>query len=379
MMRQFEDDPSLSELLDASQIKRLETSLAKLGARHAKLTATFSEGAVPVEFNLETVGWLNADCHPDTLTAMAELVGFILFFVAKYRLAANVHHTSTEAGYAELQKKHKALQESESRYKALSDQLQERVTEQVATIQKAQRELYESAKTRAVGQLAAGVAHEINNPIGFIKSNLKVASDYVNELEAKLPDDQETRELLVDFRDLLDESIDGSRRIATIVADLKTFSSIDHADYTQCNINELLTASLRILLTSHSDRELVIDKRFGDIPDIPGNPARLSEAFFNVLDNSAKAIGESGKIIIKTATDSKGNVVVVIQDNGCGISSTEQEQVFDPFFTSRPVGSGTGLGLTVAQDTLRAHKGLLRLDSREGRGTRVTMLLPRNS
>lgn len=378
-MRNFEDDPGLADLLDPAQIDRLASNLARLGLGQVHLSAERQEGAVPVEFNLETVGWLSADCDPDTLHATAELVAFILFFVAKYRLAANIHHDATEAGYAELQRKHDALQESEARYRTLSGQLQERVKEQVATIQKAQQELYESAKTRSVGQLAAGIAHEINNPIGFINSNLKVAGDYLDELQAKLPDDGETTELLDDFRDLLAESLDGSRRIAAIVSDLKTFSSIDHADYTHCNVNDLIKASLHMLQTSHGSRKLNIDQRLGDIPEIPGNPARLSEAFYNVLDNAARAIDEEGRIIVKTATDNSGNVAIVVQDNGCGITEAVQEQVFDPFFTSRPVGSGTGLGLTVTQDTIRAHKGLIRLESREGTGTRVTMLLPHAS
>lgn len=378
-MRHFEDDPHLSDLLEPSQIRRLEDSLSALGLTEARLGADHRPGAVPVEFNLETVGWLSAQCDADTLGAAAELVAFILFFVAKYRLAANIHHDATEAGYAELQRKHEALQASEARYRALSSQLQERVKEQVATIQKAQQELYESARTRSVGQLAAGIAHEINNPIGFINSNLKVAGDYLDELEAKLPDDSDTRDLLADFRDLLAESLDGSRRIATIVADLKTFSSIDHADYTHCNVNDLIRASLHMLQTSHGDQVLDIDQRLGELPEIPGNPARLSEAFYNVLDNAARAIDDNGRIVVKTATDSSGNIAVVIQDNGCGISETAREQVFDPFFTSRPVGSGTGLGLTVALDTVRAHKGLIRVESQEGRGTRVTILLPHGS
>lgn len=375
-MRHFEDDPTLTDLLDATQIARLETNLTGLGLDDARLTAERQQGAHPVEFNLETVGWLSGNADRGLLARAAELVSFVLFFVAKYRLAANLHHDTTEASYAELQRKHEALQASETRYRTLSDQLQEQVREQVNTIQKAQQELYESAKTRSVGQLAAGIAHEINNPVGFIQSNLKVAGDYLEELEAKLPNDEETAELLSDFRDLLAESLDGSRRITTIVADLKTFSSIDHAEYAHCNVNALVKASIHLLQTCYSDRALSIDERLGELPAIAGHPARLSEAFYNILDNAARAIGEDGRIIVKTTTDNSGNIAVVIQDNGCGIPAEEQDQVFDPFFTSRPVGSGTGLGLTVAQDTVRAHKGLIRLESREGTGTRVTLLLP---
>ncbi|SFR67254.1 His Kinase A (phospho-acceptor) domain-containing protein [Marinobacter daqiaonensis] len=375
-MRQFEDDPTLTDLLQPQQVSRLESSLEALGLGRVSLTTTRHENAIPVEFNLETVAWLSGDCSQKNLRAAAELVSFILLFVAKYRLAANLHHDATEAGYEELQRKHEALKASEARYRTLSDQLQEKVKEQVETIQKAQQELYESAKTRSVGQLAAGIAHEINNPIGFMKSNLKVAGDYLDELEEKLPGDEATRDLLNDFRDLLAESQDGARRIATIVADLKTFSSIDHAEYTHCRINDLLKAAIHLLRTSYSDRDLAIDERLGELPDIQGNPARLSEAFYNVLDNAVRAIDEEGRIIVKTATDSSGNIAVVIQDNGCGIPEASRGQVFDPFYTSRPVGSGTGLGLTVARDTVRAHNGLIKLESRLNAGTRITLLLP---
>lgn len=378
-MRQFEDDPKLGDLLQPDQITRLESTLAGLGLGSFRLTPERQADAVPIEFNLETVAWLSGDSDQRTLKATSELVAFILFFVAKYRLAANLHYDTTEASYAELQRKHEALKESEERYRTLSDQLQEQVKEQVETIQKAQQELYQSAKTRSVGQLAAGIAHEINNPIGFIKSNLKVAGDYLDELEQKLPADEATGELLRDFRDLLTESVDGTRRIAAIVSDLKTFSSIDHAEHTHCNINELLKAALHMLRTSYNHRVLDIDERLGQLPELLGNPARLSEAFYNVLDNAAKAIDEEGRIVVKTATDNSGNIAVVIQDNGCGIPEGVRSQVFDPFYTSRPVGSGTGLGLTVARDTVRAHKGLIKLESRVNTGTRVTLLLPRSN
>jgi signal transduction histidine kinase len=375
-MRNFEDDPTLADLLSEEQQQRLSGLISNLCQAPVSLSGKTGEPAVPLEFNLETIGWLTGGGDDQERQAAADLISFIMLFVAKYRLAANLHHDTTEASYAELQRKHEALQASEARYRALSDQLQEQVREQVDTIQKAQQELYESAKTRSVGQLAAGIAHEINNPVGFIQSNLKVAGDYLDELEEKLPRDEDTRELLADFRDLLAESLDGSRRIATIVSDLKTFSSIDHAEYTHCNINGLVRASIHLLQTCHGDRQLTIDERLGELPDIPGNPARLSEAIYNILDNAARAIDDGGRIIVKTATDDSGNIAIVVQDNGCGIPPDEREQVFDPFFTSRPVGSGTGLGLTVARDTVRAHKGLIKLESREGTGTRVTLLLP---
>ena len=379
-MRNFEDDPTLSDLLTPDQLQRLNRMLSALCREPVEIGTDRQTDAVALEFNLETVGWLAGGSSEQERLAAANLVSFLMMFIAKYRLAANLHHDTTEASYAELQKQNEALKASEARYRALSDQLQDTVDEQVAVIKQAQMDLYESARLRSVGQLAAGVAHEINNPIGFISSNLKVAGDYVNELRELVPESDQNRDLLNDFTDLIGESSDGARRIASIVSDLKTFSSIDQADYTLCDVNELLASAVHLLRTEHG-HDLEILEKPGELPGISGHPSRLSQTFYNLLDNAAQALkcrdqgAESGQILAKTCIDSDG-IRVVIQDNGCGIAESIREQVFDAFFTSRPVGAGTGLGLTVARDTARAHQGTIQIDSKEGTGTRVTLFLP---
>lgn len=379
-MRNFEDDPTLGDLLTDDQLQRLNQTLSSLCEAPVTVAPGKSDGAMPVEFNLETVGWLSGGQSPRQRQAAAELVAFLMMFVAKYRLAANLHHDATEASYAELQRQNEALKASEARYRELSNQLQDKVDEQVAVIRHTQQDLYESAKLRSVGQLAAGVAHEINNPIGFIASNLRVARDYVGDLNDLLPDNPQNQELLEDFQSLINESLDGAKRIASIVADLKTFSSIDQADYTLCNVNQLLQSSIHLLRT-HYGHELEITERLGELPDVSGHPARLSQAFYNLLDNAAQAVrdaaatGEEGRILVKTLAGD-GEVQILIQDNGCGIADDIRSRIFDAFFTTRPVGSGTGLGLTVARDTVRAHQGNIHIDSREGAGTRVTLALP---
>jgi len=379
-LRNFEDDPTLSDLLTPEQLQRLNRMLSALCREPVEIGTDRQTDAVALEFNLETVGWLAGGSSEQERLAAANLVSFLMMFIAKYRLAANLHHDTTEASYAELQKQNEALKASEARYRALSDQLQDTVDEQVAVIKQAQMDLYESARLRSVGQLAAGVAHEINNPIGFISSNLKVAGDYVNELRELVPESDQNRDLLNDFTDLIGESSDGARRIASIVSDLKTFSSIDQADYTLCDVNELLASAVHLLRTEHG-HDLEILEKPGELPGISGHPSRLSQTFYNLLDNAAQALkcrdqgAESGQILAKTCIDSDG-IRVVIQDNGCGIAESIREQVFDAFFTSRPVGAGTGLGLTVARDTARAHQGTIQIDSKEGTGTRVTLFLP---
>ena len=382
-MRNFDDDPKLNDLLSGDQLARLNQCLSALCSEPVFLSETRSVPAsVPVEFNLETVGWLSGGSSASEREAAASMTAYLMMFVAKYRLAANLHYDATEAGYAELQRRNEALIESESRYRELSDQLQQKVDEQVDVIRKTQQELYDSARLRSVGQLAAGVAHEINNPIGFISSNLRVAKDYVRDLEEMLPNTPVNQDLLTDFTDLLTESIDGARRIASIVADLKTFSSIDQADYSRCDINSLLTSAIHLVQTEYN-HELQITEELKELPAIDGHPSRLSQTFFNLLDNAAQATREAeaekgkGRILVKTLMQGS-DVQVIIQDNGCGIPDENQKRVFDAFFTSRPVGSGTGLGLTVAQDTVRAHSGRLQIDTREGTGTRVLLTLPIN-
>lgn len=380
-VRNFEDDPALSDLLSKDQLRRLEECLNGLCRAPIAVSAMKPDsGGVPIEFNLETVGWLTGGASAGEQKAASELVAFIMMFIAKYRLAANLHHDTTEASYAELQRQNEALKKSEARYRELSDQLQVKVDEQVGVIKQAQQELYESARLRSVGQLAAGVAHEINNPIGFMSSNLRVARDYVSELAALLPETPSNQELLADFNDLLGESIDGAQRIASIVDDLKTFSSIDQADYTRCSINHLLTSAIHLVQTEYN-HQIEIIERLNELPEISGHPSRLSQTFFNLLDNAAQAVRDcgtakgSGRIMVKTLVQDT-DIQVIIQDNGCGIPEENRARVFDAFFSSRPVGSGTGLGLTVAQDTARAHGGRLQLESLEGSGTRVRLSLP---
>lgn len=381
-MRNFGDDPTLTDLLSSDQLCRLNRTLSALCRKPVEVGSDKKPDAVALEFNLETVGWLSGGSSEEERLAAAELISFLMMFIAKYRLAANLHHDITEASYAELQRQNEALKASEARYRELSDLLQAKVNEQVAVIEQAQMDLYESARLRSVGQLAAGVAHEINNPIGFISSNLKVAGEYVNDMRDLIPDTDQNRELLDDFIDLITESSDGARRITRIVSDLKTFSSIDQADYTLCDINELLSSAVHLLQTEYG-HDLVILEKLSEIPRVSGHPSRLSQAFYNLLDNAAQALKsteqgiDGGRILTKTLI-SANDVQVVIQDNGCGIAEDIRQRVFDAFFTSRPVGSGTGLGLTVARDTVRAHQGTIQIDSREGTGTRVTLTLPIN-
>lgn len=377
-MQDFEQDPSLNDLLTPDQLTELATLLSCLAGADIALSDVAEppgESSIPIELNLETVGWVTGEPPENTRRAAAKLAEFITFFIFKYRLAATLHRSTTEASYEELKQQNEALRISEARYRELAGTLQEKVDSQVEVVRQAQQELYESARLRSVGQLAAGVAHEINNPIGFIKSNLQVAREYVGELEAELRPSHQLAETLDDFRELLAESLHGATRIASIVANLKSFSSIDHADYSECSLNQLIEPTLNLLQTNYQ-QSLEIRTDLTPVPDVQGHAAKLSQALFNVLDNAAQAVAEGGSIRVKSSVTSGGLVRIDIMDTGFGVPESKQGQVFDPFFTTRKVGAGTGLGLTVARDIVLAHGGQIRFKSQAGKGTWVTIELP---
>ncbi|GGX82281.1 hypothetical protein GCM10007160_07070 [Litchfieldella qijiaojingensis] len=370
-MSNLEDDPSLDDLLAPSHRARLVQLLSTLSGADVELVEDPDESVSPLEFNLDTLGWLKTTLPKERHRAAIQLFELFLLYAGKYRLAANLHLDVTEASYVELQQRNAALQASEARYKKLSEQLQQQVEEQVKVIEKAQQQLYESARLRAVGQLAAGVAHEVNTPLGYIGSNLAVAGDYLDEIEAKLSLDDDLAIVFEDFRALLGESRSGAQRIAGIVLDLRTFSNIDQAEFTSCDLNALLTTACHLLQAEHH-QTLSIKSHLSELPELEGHPAKLSQAFYNVLDNAAKAIDGEGVINVESRFRD-GVWEINIEDNGCGMPEEVMARVFEPFFTTRSVGAGTGLGLSVARDILTAHRGSVLLRSHPGQGTCVTL------
>ena len=227
---------------------------------------------------------------------------------------------------------------------------------------------------RAVGQLAAGMAHEINTPIGFITSNLGIAGDYLAEIEAATPPESGLRESLDDFHDLLDESREGAEWIARIIRDIRTFANIDRADFHAFDLNALILTTTNLIQAEYR-HALRIELRLGEIPELTGYPAKIAHALYNALDNAARAQGNGGAVTVTTQR-AEGMVDLCIADAGHGMSEEVLARAFEPFFTTRDVGSGTGLGLCVIRDVVEAHAGRVRLTSREGHGTRLSLRLP---
>jgi PAS domain S-box-containing protein len=281
-----------------------------------------------------------------------------------------------------------ALQNSYDELRGLHRQLQE-----------AQQYLMQSEKLAAVGQLAAGMAHEINNPIGFVSSNLAMLSRYQDslagilslyrEVETGLGEEPRARIaalrqkidldfVLEDTRALLEETRAGIERVRKIVQDLRDFSRVDSAGQRQwVDINQSLDTTLKLLGERLADN-VEIQREYGQLPQVECNPAELNQVFFNLLNNALQALQalpQGGRVTLRSGMDD-ARVWVEIEDNGVGIAEADLPHIFDPFFTTRPVGQGAGLGLSMAYGVVQQHQGRISVDSMVGRGSLFRVTLP---
>ena len=255
--------------------------------------------------------------------------------------------------------------------------------------QQMQTFVFQQEKLASVGQLAASVAHEINNPIGFISSNLGSLRSYLAKfleyIEATsnglgVEDLQRLRKrlkldfIVKDIEELIRESKEGTERVSEIVQNLKNFSRLDEAGRKEADINESLESTIKIVWNELKYKARVV-KEYGELPPITCFPQQLNQVFMNLLVNAAQAIDTEGEIKIKTWHDGK-NIMVAISDTGCGIQEEVIPKLFEPFFTTKEVGKGTGLGLSISHDIIRNHKGGIHVESEVGKGTTFTVVLP---
>ena len=257
------------------------------------------------------------------------------------------------------------------------------LVQDVSDIHRSREQLVQSDKLAAIGTLAAGVAHEINNPIGFINSNLNTMQKYLRrtiEHIESLPCDDDTlkkemKDITSDFGEAIEESIEGAGRIRDIVADLKSFSRVDKAGREHANLNDGIQSTLNIVW-NELKYKCKVEKELGDLPDIYCMANQLNQVFMNLLMNAGHAIKhDHGLIKIKTWADDS-NVYVSIADNGTGIPRENMGKLFEPFFTTKDVGKGTGLGLSLAFDIIKKHGGQIDVKSEIGQGAEFTISLP---
>ncbi|BCS53692.1 ATP-binding protein [Geobacter sp. SVR] len=277
--------------------------------------------------------------------------------------------------------------------RAITEKLQQ-TSDELST---AQRAIYQQEKMASIGQLAAGVAHEINNPIGFISSNLSTLKKYlsrfkefialqdqiidaagddggnmerIRQLRQKLKVDP----ILDDIDQLIVESLDGATRVNRIVQDLKNFSRVDQAECSSVNINDCLDATINIAW-NEIKYLAVLNREYGELPRLKCFPQQLNQVFLNLLVNAAQALETQGEITVRTWADG-GNIFVSIRDTGVGIPPEIADRIFEPFFTTKEVGQGVGLGLATSYEIVRKHRGDLSVESGPGIGATFTVRLP---
>lgn len=396
--RAVEREWRLEDLFDGMERARLTELLARqLGPFRlvsASGTVVASRGHPRGELRtalgsvLEPIGVIESDTTEHAAVCVAEHIELLAHAAKRYRTAADLHLCSITASYEELQKKHALLEQSEAELRELSRELEDRVDRQVKMIEAAHRQLYQSEKLASVGQLAAGLAHEINNPIGFVRSNRSMAQEYVGELQTQLektaeptdpdgchPEAPECRHILDDFSELLCESIQGIERVARIVRDLKDFSGIDRGEFDTIDISQLID-SVRNVISPTTPGHVHLATNLRPVPRLHCRPSHLAQALHNIVRNAIQAIStETGTVTIETRTE-QNTVRIDIHDDGCGILPQIRGRVFEPFFTTREVGTGTGLGLTVARDIVVAHGGTIEISSNSKNGSTVTIRLP---
>ncbi len=267
----------------------------------------------------------------------------------------------------------------------------------IKELKNAQAQLLQSEKMASIGSLAAGVAHEINNPIGFINSNLGSLKTYVNQLlgliskyssvETSLilnsdelesinayKKDIEMEFLEEDIIPLLDESVEGLERVKNIVIDLKTFSHMDQAEWEKVDLHKGLDSTMNV---AHSEikYKAEITKDYGDLPPVECMPSQINQVFMNTLVNAAQAMDDFGEIRITTRLVDD-MVCISIKDSGKGIEEEDMKHLFDPFFTTKAVGEGTGLGLSLSYGIIENHNGRIEVESQIGKGTEFHIWLP---
>ena len=262
-----------------------------------------------------------------------------------------------------------------------------------------QQQLLQSEKMASIGQLAAGVAHEINNPIGYVHSNLGSLEGYVGDIfrmlevyagverghpeqatlfaEAKaLREKLDIDFLKDDVHALLAETREGIGRVKKIVQDLKDFSRTGAEDEWQwADLHKGIDSTLNIVNNEIKYKAKVV-KEYGTLPEIECLPSQLNQVFMNLLVNASHAIESQGTITVRTGSD-ENNLWVSVSDTGSGIAPENLKRIFEPFFTTKPVGKGTGLGLSLSYGILQKHGGRLEVESELGRGTTFRVVLPR--
>ncbi len=297
--------------------------------------------------------------------------------------------------FASLFKQFNHMGEKVAKREQALKQSYEQISNTNEELKQSESQLVQSEKMASIGVLAAGVAHEINNPIGFIRSNLEVLEDYFSDIEKyyhefnetlasdeekanhkKLAKKYELEFLFKDSPPLIKSSISGVDRVTEIVKNLKTFARIDQPEKALIDINEGLSATLNMV---HNELKYCckVHVDLQPLPQVHAFPGKLNQVFMNLLINAGQSITGKGDIFVRTFID-ESYIVIEIEDTGTGIDSDDIAQIFTPFYTSKPVGEGTGLGLSISHQIIEQHDGKITVRSELGKGSCFSVYIPIN-
>ena len=298
-----------------------------------------------------------------------------------------------ESSYAE---EHQRRLAAEAQIVALRKELEEVRGQSMAC----ESSLVQNEKMASLGVLTAGIAHEINNPVGYIISNVSTLGDYLPDMQQLLKDMRNLMEdipvdsplakqrdtlaeraeesdmdyVMQDTTSLLKETLEGAQRVLGIVRGLKDYAHADDEAFELASVNDCLQATLS-LVNNELKYSCQIETSFAELPDCHINTGRLGQVFLNLLVNAGHAVGEKGLIQLRTELV-KDNIVVEVQDNGCGMSEEVQAQIFEAFYTTKAKGEGTGLGLSISRGIVEEHGGEICVRSQVGLGTTFSIKLP---
>jgi signal transduction histidine kinase len=256
----------------------------------------------------------------------------------------------------------------------LNETLEARVEERTRELRETQDQLMQSEKLKSLGQLVAGVAHELNNPIGFVHANLTLLDEFIAKLESAREKGEDTEPLREAIAKLLARAREGTGRVKKIVLDLRSFSRTDQAELQEVDLHEEIDRTLG-LMEPRLKGGILVEREYGDLPQVRCYPGQLNQVFLNLLMNSCDVLEPGGTITVTTERGELG-VRLIFHDDGPGIPPEIQDRIFDPFFTTKEVGKGTGLGLSISHSIIERHGGRIAVSAEPGQGTSFVIDLP---
>jgi two-component system NtrC family sensor kinase len=263
-----------------------------------------------------------------------------------------------------------------------------------AELERLQAQIVHSEKMASLGQLAAGVAHELNNPAGFIYGNMEMLRQCAAGVERlqKYYDDAALpapvahgaaavkreigyERLLADLHSIVADCHSGAERIRDVVQNLRLFSRLDEAEFKKVDLHEGLDSTVRLLSQYYGSGRVKLERDYGELPPVDCYAGQLNQVWMNLIVNAAQAVGHEGVVRVTTRMEG-GTAVITVSDTGRGIAPEHLKKIFDPFFTTKPVGEGTGLGLSITYGIVERHGGSIKVESRPGEGTTFTVGIP---